>query len=123
MARSPGFEKHPDYRVDIRPCEKRVRVRFAGETVADSARALRVEETRHDPVLYFPREDLRMEAFDRTDHVSFCPFKGEASYFSLRAGARVAENAVWSYEDPYDEVRGLKDHVAFYADRVETIEG
>lgn len=122
MARSQAFEQHPDYRVDLAPCEKRVRVLFAGESVADSERALRVLESHHDPVLYFPRADLRMEAFERTDHRTFCPFKGEASYFSLRAGGRIAENAVWTYEDPYDQVRDLKDYVAFYPDRVELVE-
>jgi uncharacterized protein (DUF427 family) len=113
------YHEHPDYRVDLEPCEKRVRVRFGGAVVADSARTLTVRETKHDPVTYFPREDVDFDALERTAHQTFCPFKGEASYWSLRAGDAVSENAVWSYEDPFPEVAGLKDHVAFYADRVE----
>jgi uncharacterized protein (DUF427 family) len=80
---------------------------------------LTVCETKHEPVVYFPREDVRFEALERTDHKSFCPFKGEASYWTLRVADRAEENAVWSYEDPFDEVAGLEDYVAFYADRVE----
>ena len=87
--------------------------------IADSARTLVVRETKHDPVVYFPREDVRLDAMQRTEHETFCPFKGEASYWTLRVGDRVEENAVWTYEDPFDEVAGLKDYVSFYPDRVD----
>ncbi len=117
------YHKYPDYRVDLEPHPRRVRVRLGEETIADSERALRVLETKHDPVLYLPREDVRMERLERTDHETFCPFKGEASYWTVRAADRVEENAVWSYEDPFDEVAGLKDYVAFYPDRVEWTHG
>ena len=113
------YHKYPDYRVDLDPSRERVRVRYNGEVIADSAKTLIVRETKHDPVVYFPREDVRLEAMQRTDHETFCPFKGEASYWSLRVGDRVEENAVWTYEDPFDEVAGLKDYVSFYPDRVE----
>lgn len=113
------YHKYPEYRVDLLPAERRVSVRFAGERLVDSERALVVRETRHEPVLYFPREDVRMELLERTDHETFCPFKGEASYWDLVAGDRREPNAVWSYEDPFDQVAGIKDYVAFYADRVE----
>lgn len=113
------YHEHPDYRVELTPGGGRIVVRFHGAIVADSQRALRVLETRHAPVLYFPREDVRFEHLERTDHQSFCPFKGEASYFSLRVGDHVEENAVWSYEDPFEQVAGLKDHVSFYTDRVD----
>ena len=111
------YHKYPDYRVDLDPSRERVRVRFNGELIADSAKTLIVRETKHDPVVYFPREDVRLDAMQRTDHETFCPFKGEASYWSLRAGDRVEENAVWTYERPFDEVAGLKGYVAFYPDR------
>jgi uncharacterized protein (DUF427 family) len=113
------YHKYPDHRVDLEPRDGRVTVRCGGEVLVDTAKALVVNETRHDPVLYFPREDVRMELLERTDHETFCPFKGEASYFSIVAGERREENAVWSYEDPFDQVAGLKDYVAFYPDRVE----
>lgn len=111
--------KIPDYRVDLEPNTKRIRVRFDGEIVADSRRTLVVRETKHDPVIYFPREDVRFERLERTRHQTFCPFKGDASYWSLRVGDRIEDNAAWSYESPFDEVAGLKDYIAFYPDRVE----
>lgn len=111
--------KIPDYRVDLEPNTKRIRVRFDGEIVADSRRTLVVRETKHDPVIYFPREDVRFERLERTRHQTFCPFKGDASYWSLRVGDRIEENVAWSYESPFDEVAGLKDYIAFYPDRVE----
>lgn len=113
------FHKYPDYRVDLEPCAERVRVTCGGEVLADSTATLTVRESRHDPVTYFPRADVRLDQLERTDHETFCPFKGQASYWTIRAGGADGENAVWSYEDPFDEVAGLKDYVAFYADRVQ----
>ena len=113
------YQKYPDYRVDLEPAEKCVTVRLDGVLVAKSTRALVVRETKHDPVIYFPREDVRADLLERTNHETFCPFKGQASYWTLRVGEHVEENAVWSYEDPFDEVAALKNYVSFYADRVE----
>ncbi len=113
------YHKFPDYRVDLEPEPGRVRVRVGTEVLADSGRALLVKETKHDPVVYLPRDDVRLDLLQRTDHTTFCPFKGEASYWTLRLGSRVEENVVWSYEDPFDEVAGLKDYMAFYPERVE----
>jgi uncharacterized protein (DUF427 family) len=113
------YHKFPDYRVDLEPEPGRVRVRVGSEVLADSGRALLVKETKHDPVVYLPRDDVRLDLLERTDHTTFCPFKGEASYWTLRLGSRVEENVVWSYEDPFDEVAGLKDYMAFYPERVE----
>jgi uncharacterized protein (DUF427 family) len=113
------YRKYPDHRVDLEPSSQRVRVEFDGELIAESDRTLIVRETRHDPVVYFPRDGVRFDRLERTDHETFCPFKGEASYWTLRVGDRVEENAVWSYEDPFDEVADLKDYVAFYPDRVD----
>jgi len=112
------FHEHPDYRIDLEPNAERIRVRFAGEVVADSERTLTVHETKHDPVVYFPQQDLVACFFERTAHSSFCPFKGEASYWTIRVGEHVSENAVWAYADPFEEVAGLAEHVAFYPDRV-----
>ena len=112
------YHQHPDYRVDLEPNPRRVTVRLAGQTIADSRRTLRVRETRHEPVIYFPREDVRMDLLEPTDHQTFCPFKGEAAYWSVRIEDRVEENAVWSYPDPFEQVAGLKDYLAFYTDRL-----
>lgn len=121
MARSTAYDAHPQHTVEIAPCPGRVRVEWAGETVADSRRALRVREASYPPVVYVPREDVRMDLLERSDQHSYCPFKGHASYYTLRAGDRVSENAVWSYEDPYDQVAVLKDCAAFYPDRIDAL--
>lgn len=113
-----AYHKYPDYRVDLEVSGALARVRVDDQVIAESTRAMQVKETRHDPVVYFPREDVRVELLERTDHQSFCPFKGNASYWSVKLAAETLENAVWSYEDPFDEVSRLKDYMAFWGDRV-----
>ena len=119
LKRQSGFKANPDYKIVFEPSPRRVRVKFNGETVADSANAHLLFETRHLPVYYFPRSDVRMDLMAPTEHHTFCPYKGEASYWTLRVGDRVAENAVWGYPDPFEEVAVIKDFVAFYWDRVD----
>ena len=114
-----NLKTNPDYKVLLEPSPRRVRVRFNGGTIADSIAAHLLFETRHLPVYYFPRGDVRMDLLAPTDHHSFCPYKGTASYWSIAVGNRVSENAVWGYPDPFDEVAALKDFVAFYWDRVD----
>ena len=118
---APARDAHAaaDYRIDLERGPRRVRVVFGGETIADSGRAIVMIEPRHRPVTYFPRADVRMEAMRRTDHGSHCPFKGDASYWTIEAGGRVAENAVWSYEEPLEAVSAIKGYVAFYRDRID----
>jgi len=113
------YHRHPGYRVDLEPGPSRVRVRALGEWVADTTRSLVVRETDHEPVVYLPLDDVRADRLDRTTHTTFCPFKGDASYWSLRVGERVLENVLWGYERPFDEVAGLAGFVAFHADRVD----
>lgn len=108
--------------ISIVPQPGRVRVRFSGEVVADTLRALAMREGNIPVVFYIPRKDAAMAYFSRTKHSSHCLFKGDASYYSLTVGERVAENAVWSYEQPPDSVADIKGHLAFYADRVDAIE-
>ena len=119
---APGFASRPDYRVDLVPDTRRIQVVFGGVTVADSTSALRVEETGHGPVHYIPEKDLRLDLLHPTEHHTRCPYKGEASYWTIRlpAGQR-SENAVWAYPSPYDEVRRLAGHYAFYPNRVDSI--
>ena len=118
----PGYRQHPEHRVDLAREPERVQVVFDGEKTADSSNVITVKETDHDPVYYFPREDVQMQRLVRRDHHTHCPFKGEASYYSL-SNDRAAENAVWSYERPYDEVLEIKDRLAFYPENVDFITG
>lgn len=122
---APGFAQNPDYRVDLVPESRRVTVVFAGVTIADSERALRVEETGHAPVHYLPQSDLRMDLLHPSDHHTRCPYKGEASYWTIAVpeggSVRRSENAVWAYPAPYDEVQELAGHYAFYGSRVDKI--
>jgi len=112
----------PDHPITIARNAKRVRVTFAGRVIADTTRALSLQEARYPAVNYIPREDVDMSALTRTAHASHCPYKGDASYFTISAGGRAAENAVWSYEQPYPAMTAIKEHLAFYPDRVDAIE-
>lgn len=122
---APGFVRKPEHRVDLHPDSRRVRVTFAGKVIADSTDALRVEETGYEPVFYIPEKDVRLAMLHLTDHKTHCPFKGDASYWTIEGGpgaAATAENAVWGYRAPFDEVAGLAGHYAFYKTRVDAIE-
>ena len=111
---APGFAKHPGYRLELMPCAKRVRVKFGGETIIDSTNAVLMLENICTPVYYFPWQDFKAEFAEKTAHRSHCPFKGDASYWTLKAGGKTAENVVWGYETPYDEAQQLTGHVALY---------
>jgi len=119
QTRESGFKTNPDYKITFEPSPRRVRVIFNGETIADSTNARLLFETRHLPVYYFPRGDVRMGLLTATDHHTFCPYKGTASYWTIRVGERASENAVWGYPDPFEEVSEISDFVAFYWDRVD----
>jgi uncharacterized protein (DUF427 family) len=122
---APGCALNPGYRDALGPESRRVKVVFAGVTIADSDHALRIEETGHAPVHYVPERDVRMDLLRPTEHHTRCPYKGEASYWTIEVPAdgdvRRSENAVWAYPKPYDEVEGLADHYAFYGSRVDAI--
>jgi uncharacterized protein (DUF427 family) len=112
----------PDHPIAIEPSARRVRVTFNGRVVAESARALWMRERNYPPVLYLPREDADGSLLERTAHTTCCPYKGDAAYFSIRAGDRVAENAIWTYEQPYPAVAAITNYLAFYSARVDSIE-
>lgn len=118
---SPGYKKHPEHRIETKPAGGRVRVTFNGEVIAESREAVRMNEGDYAAVYYLPRKDVKMERLMRTTHTSYCPFKGHASYYTLSSGGRTAENAVWSYETPYDEMGVIKELLAFYPDKVDSI--
>jgi uncharacterized protein (DUF427 family) len=103
------------HRIDTRPAGVRVRVSFRGEVIADSREAIVLEESKYPPVYYLPRKDVKMDRLARSEHRTHCPFKGDASYFSLKDGP---ENAVWSYEQPYEAVASIRELLAFYPDQV-----
>jgi len=109
----------PGYRIEIAPHPGRVRVIFDGVAVADSARAVVLRETRHAPVVYFPKSDVRMELLEPTGYRTHCPFKGDATYWTIRVGDRTAKDAVWAYEEPVSDAAELTGHVAFYKNRVD----
>jgi uncharacterized protein (DUF427 family) len=126
MNPAPGFRKYPEHRISTHPSTARVVVTLNGEVIADTRDAVELREAMGKgkstvaPVVYYiPREDVKMDRLSRTSHSTHCPFKGDASYFSLKGGA---ENAVWSYEQPYDEMAAIKGHLAFYPDKVDSIE-
>ena len=97
---------------------KRVRVEFNGTRIADSARALVVHETRLAPAYYFPADDVRMDLLAKTGFTTHCPFKGNAGYWTLKVGDRVAENAAWAYEEPYREAEKIRGYLSFYRHKV-----
>ena len=117
--RESGFKTNPDYRITFEKSPRRVRVQFNGEWIADTTNGHLLFETRHLPVYYFPRADVRLDLMQPTEHHTFCPYKGASSYWTIRVGDKTSENAVWGYPEPYDEVDRIKDYVAFYWDRVD----
>jgi uncharacterized protein (DUF427 family) len=111
-----------DHPITITPTKGRVRVKFGGRVIADSTRALTLQEASYPPVQYIPREDAEMAFFQPSQHKTHCPHKGDASYFSLKSGEKSADNAVWSYVEPAPAVSHIAGHLAFYPDRVDSIE-
>jgi uncharacterized protein (DUF427 family) len=121
MTAKPMKRPGADHPITIEPNPARVVVSVAGRTVADTRNALTLREASYPPVLYIPRGDVDMSLLERTDHATYCPYKGDCAYYSIPAGGQRSANAAWSYEAPYDSVAGIKDHLAFYPDRVEGI--
>lgn len=111
-----------DHPIAIAHNPKRVVVRFAGRVIADTTRALTLKESTYAPVFYIPREGVDMALLERTTHESYCPYKGDANYYSVKVDGRVAENAVWTYEAAYEAVAPINALMAFYASKVDVIE-
>jgi uncharacterized protein (DUF427 family) len=116
--RIPG----PDHPITISPAGGKVRVTVAEKIVAESTRGLRLEEKGYPPVFYFPRSDADMSLLVRTTHYTYCPYKGDCTYYSIPIGGAKSEYAVWTYEKPYEAVADIKKHLAFYPSRVDAIE-
>jgi len=116
--RIPG----PDHPITVFPAESKVRVTVAGRIVAESTRTLRLEEKGYPPVYYLPRDDADMSLLVRTKHYSYCPYKGDCTYYSIPIGGSKSEYAVWTYEKPYMAVAKIEEYLAFYRSRVDAIE-
>jgi len=112
----------PDHPIRIEPNPSRVVVTLAGTVIADSAHALTLREADYPPVHYVPREDVDTAALEPTRHSTYCPYKGVASYYSIPAGGERSVNAIWTYEDPFDAVAAIRGYLAFYPDRVDSID-
>ena len=112
----------PDHPITVAPNPKRVRVSVGGDLIAETTRALTLKEANYPAVQYIPREDAIPSKLQRTQHTTYCPYKGDCAYFSIPLGGKRSTNAVWSYEAPYAAVSAIKNHLAFYPDRVDAIE-
>ena len=117
---TPADRSHVGYHLTLEPCDMRIRGEFGDERIVDSDRVLVMHETRLAAVYYFPRDDVRMDLMEKTGHRTHCPFKGNASYWTLKAGGKAARNVAWGYEEPYDEAEGVRDYVAFFWDAMDT---
>jgi len=111
----------PDHPITIEPAGVRVEVVLGGAVIASSTDALVLREAAYPPVYYIPRKDVDMSQFVRTEHATYCPYKGDCSYYSLPAGGERSVNAVWTYEAPYEAVAAIREHLAFYPDRVDAL--
>jgi uncharacterized protein (DUF427 family) len=117
LVKIPG----PDHPIEIQHNASRVVVIVRGKVIADTLEALTLSEVGYAAVQYIPRRDVDMTALSRSDHTTYCPYKGEASYFSIPIGGERSTNAVWTYETPFPAMAEIKDYVAFYPDRVDEI--
>jgi uncharacterized protein (DUF427 family) len=112
----------PDHPITVSPAEGTVRVTVAGRIIAESRRAIRLEENGYPAVYYLPRSDADMSLLVRTTRYTYCPYKGDCSYYSIFVGSARSENAVWTYETPYEAVAEIKEYLAFYSSRVDAFE-
>jgi uncharacterized protein (DUF427 family) len=111
----------PDHPITIDRNPARVVVSIAGRIIADTQEALTLREASYPAVQYIPRKDVDMSLLERTDRITYCPYKGDCAYYSIAIGGQRSANAVWTYEEPYAAVAEIRDHVAFYPDRVDAI--
>ncbi len=116
--RIPG----PDHPITLARTREHITVTVAGQRIADTREALTLREAAYPPVHYIPRKDVAMSLLERTSHQTYCPYKGDCTYYSIPAGGERSVNAVWTYEAPYDAVSEIREYLAFYPNRVDTIQ-
>lgn len=122
MSTKPTKLPGPDHPITIARNPARVVVVVAGRVIADTRKALTLREATYGPVQYIPRDDVDMSLLERTQHATYCPYKGDCAYYSVPVGGERSVNAVWTYEAPFAAVGAIANHVAFYPDRVDSIE-
>ena len=122
MSTRPRRVPGPDHPISIEPNPAHVVVRVAGEVIVNTRSALILREASYPPVLYLPRSDADLSLLQRTDHATYCPYKGDCSYYSIPLGGAKSINAVWTYEQPYAAVEEIKGYLAFYRDRIDSME-
>ena len=113
--KTPG----PDHPITLTPATRRWRAMYSGHVIADSNEAIILQEANYPPVVYLPREDVAMDYMSRTDRSTHCPYKGDAAYYTLLMNGHIAENAVWTYEQPFPAMSLIEGRLAFYTDKVE----
>lgn len=116
--KTPG----PDHPITIERNPGRITVSVGGRVVATTSNALTLREASYPAVQYIPREDVNMALLQRTDHQTYCPYKGDCSYYSIPGGGAKSVNAVWTYEAAYPAVAEINEYLAFYPDRVDKME-
>jgi uncharacterized protein (DUF427 family) len=121
MKEKPIKVPGPDHPISIGRNPGRVVVSVAGQVIADTRNALTLREADYPSVQYIPREDVDLSQLERSHHATHCPYKGDCNYYSVPSGGKKSVNAVWTYENPYPAVAQIKEHVAFYPDRVDDI--
>lgn len=121
MTRRQKLTPSPEHPIEIARAGRTVIVKVDGRPIAQTDDALELREAKYPPVFYIPRADVRMERLQRSEHGTYCPFKGDANYYSLPELGERGRNAVWTYETPYEAVAAIQDHLAFYPDRVEIV--
>ncbi len=119
---APGFQKYPNHKIELGDGSAFVRISHGGQVIAESRNAILLHEGSYPPRHYIPEADIKMAALSPTAHVTHCPFKGDAAYWTLTLGDTVLENVAWAYPDPFDEMMRLKGHIAFDTDRLDQIE-
>jgi uncharacterized protein (DUF427 family) len=122
MTAKPRKTPGPDHPITVQRAPGRVVVKLAGRVIADTREALTLREASYPAVQYIPRKDVDMSLLERTTHATYCPYKGDCAYYSIPIGGERSANAVWTYEAPFAAVAEIKDHLAFYPDRVDAVE-
>jgi uncharacterized protein (DUF427 family) len=119
MTTRTRLEPGPDHPITIAPTGGRVVVRAGDQVIAETDHAITLSEATYGPVQYVPIADVDAAVLRSSDHETYCPYKGTASYYTVTTPASELENVIWTYEEPYDAVSEIAGHVAFYADRVQ----